>query len=429
MEHSDIIISKTVSLDTDTHRTQRNNNVLVVGSSGGGKTRSVVKPNLLQCHGSYVISDPKGSLYGEFAPYFRAHGYDVQILNLLNPAASDIYNPFRYLLTETDYISFAHNLMYALGGDGSMMDPFWDMSGQLLLTALVSMVDAHWVSNEAHLGTLMDILSNCEVREDDDSFKNAIDLMMEELAEEESDRNFTVRQYTKFKQAAGKTMKSILITINAKLGVLDTEILRAVLGDEEAAEQTGFNADGRKREIDITGIGKRKTAVFVISQDTDHSLDILANVFYTQVFQVLCRFADNQCERGKLPVPVHFILDDFAASARIPDFETLIATIRSRQISVMAILQTESQLWAQYKQHAQTIIGNCDTYVYLGGNDLETARNIAERLNCPVGNVLYMETGMVYVFVRGRLPLLDERYPLEQHPAYQELMRLSGSGR
>lgn len=425
MKNTDTIVSKTVFLDSDTYQTQRNNNILVVGSSGGGKTRHVVMPNLLQLYGSYVISDPKGSLYREFAPYFRQHGYDIQVLNLLEPEQSDIYNPFHYLWTETDYIRFAHNLMYALGGDSLMADPFWDMSGQLLLTALVSVVCEYWERNENHLGTLMDILGACEVREDDESFKNAIDVMMEEVKERETDRAFAVRQYAKFKQAAGKTMKSILITINAKLGVLDTEIVRAVLGDEEAATWTYFNVDGEKREIDIKNIGKEKTAVFVISSDTDHSLDIIANVFYTQVFQELCRYADNECAGGRLPVPVRFILDDFAASARIPDFETLIATIRSREISVMAILQSESQLWAQYKHHAQTIIGNCDTYLYLGGNDLETARNIAERLNCPVGNVLYMETGKMYVFVRGRLPLLDDRYPLEEHPAYQELRELS----
>lgn len=373
---NDMIIAKGQYYSMDCYETQLNNNVLVVGSSGAGKTRSIVEPNILQACGSYIISDPKGVLYPKYKDYLRERGYDVKVVDFIHPEQSSHYNFFKYIRNTKDVIKMANILTYGIN-ENNHQDPFWEQSSELLLSSLLAYLLYYTNEEDRTMASLQEMLINCEVDEEDSSVQTVLDLLMEDAEKEEPD-NFACRQYKKFRIAAGKTLKSILITLNSKLGKYDFEELNRMMAYDD---------------IDIASIGQRKTAVFVIVSDTDRSMDGLANVFFSQAMNELCRYADEDCEGRKLPINVRFILDDFATNCRITGFPSMISNIRARGISAMCMLQAESQLETGYGTDARTIMANCDTYVYLGTN---------------------------WIFRRGQEPVNGVNFPLEE---YEELKR------
>ena len=400
VRENELILAQDQYYDLDCYKTQLNNNVLVVGSPGSGKTRSIVSPNILQAAGSYIIVDPKGNLYGKYADYLRSKGYGVQKLNFSNPADPETcsYNFFRYIHSDQDVLKIAHMLIKTdinqakpYGGD-----PFWDEAGELLLVALIGYLHHHAARRICTLESVLRMLQSCELDENDSSTKSPLDYIFEEIGASDPD-DFSYRTYKRFRQAAGRTLKSILITLSAKLAVFDTKELRHLFA---------------KDSVYITGIGKRKVALFVIVSDTDRSMDPMANLFFTQAINELCRVAD-ELPGQKLPVDVRFILDDFATNVRIGEFPRMIASIRSRGISTMLMIQAESQLRNAYGEDGRTIIGSCDSYVYLGGNDVETAQNVAQRANLPVSRILYMPVGTNWIFRRGQLPVESRNFDLD----------------
>lgn len=399
----DMIIAKGQYYSMDCYETQLNNNVLVVGSSGAGKTRSIVEPNILQACGSYIISDPKGVLYPKYKDYLRERGYDLKVVDFIHPEQSSHYNFFKYIRNTKDVIKMANILTYGINGN-NLQDPFWEQSSELLLSSLLAYLLYYTNEEDRTMASLQEMLINCEVDEEDSSVQTVLDLLMEDAEKEEPD-NFACRQYKKFRIAAGKTLKSILITLNAKLGKYDFEELNQMMAYDD---------------IDIASIGQRKTAVFVIVSDTDRSMDGLANVFFSQAMNELCRYADEDCEGRKLPINVRFILDDFATNCRITGFPSMISNIRARGISAMCMLQAESQLETGYGTDARTIMANCDTYVYLGGNDVDTAKSVAVRCDQPYRKVLNMPVGTNWIFRRGQEPVNGINFPLEE---YEELKR------
>lgn len=400
IQKNDLIIADGRYYSMDCYQTKLNNNVLVVGTSGSGKTRSIVVPNLLQANGSYIISDPKGTLYRQYAEYLKEQGYKVKKLDFSNPEDSDHYNFFEYIHSRSDVIRIAHMLVYSCNHDKVSYggDPFWEQSADLLLTALIGYLYEHRPKWERTLENLQKLIVACEVSEFDDG-KSPMDRIMEDVKKRDPG-SFSYKQYMKFRVAAHKTLRSILITLNSKLGRFDYEELNRMLQYDD---------------IDIHSIGQEKTAVFVIVRDTDRAVDDLANVFYNQVFHELCSYADAECPDGRLPIQVRFIMDDFASSCRIEQMPRAIATIRSRGISVMLMIQAESQLTACYGEDGRTIIGNCDTYVYLGGNDLDTARAVAERWDKPTDMVLNMPVENCIVFRRGERPVPVRIFPAQNY--------------
>ena len=366
-DRGNMILTQNHSYSLDCYKTQLNNNVLVVGTSGSGKTRSIVSPNILEAKGSYIISDPKGNLYGQYAEYLRYKGYKVMKLDFTNPGdtKSSSYNFFKYLYDEQDILRVAHMLIKNCGVSSFNGDPFWDDASELLMTAIISYLYFHAEPKDQNLHSILTLLDACELDEDSSRDKTVLDLMFEDI-----DRNeFASRTYHRFRLAAGRTIKSILITITSKIGRYDTPALQRMLGGES---------------INIARIGERKTALFVVVSDTDRSMDTIANMFFTQ------------------------------------DFPRMIASIRSRGISTMLLIQSEAQLARYYKEDAKTIISNCDTYVYLGGNDLETAKNVARRANVPLEEVLYMPVGTNWIFRRGERPIKDIKFALDKYQ--QEVM-------
>lgn len=401
-DRGNMILTQNHSYSLDCYKTQLNNNVLVVGTSGSGKTRSIVSPNILEAKGSYIISDPKGNLYGQYAEYLRYKGYKVMKLDFTNPGdtKSSSYNFFKYLYDEQDILRVAHMLIKNCGVSSFNGDPFWDDASELLMTAIISYLYFHAEPKDQNLHSILTLLDACELDEDSSRDKTVLDLMFEDI-----DRNeFASRTYHRFRLAAGRTIKSILITITSKIGRYDTPALQRMLGGES---------------INIARIGERKTALFVVVSDTDRSMDTIANMFFTQAIQELCRAADARSE-SRLPIDVRFILDDFATNVQIVDFPRMIASIRSRGISTMLLIQSEAQLARYYKEDAKTIISNCDTYVYLGGNDLETAKSVARRANVPLEEVLYMPVGTNWIFRRGERPIKDINFALDKYQ--QEVM-------
>lgn len=397
----------------DCKKTQLNNNVLVVGASGTGKTRSVVSPNLMIGSGSYVISDPKGNLYKKYRAYLEKQGYEVKKLDFTNPLRSCNYNFFEYIKSTQDIVKVAHMLMADKRSINSSADPFWDKSGQLLLQAVMAYLYEACPKKDWTLANCMRLISLCEIDEYDSQSKNVLDTMFDTLEKSKS-YSYAVKTYKKFRVAAGKTLKSILITVNSTLGLYDTpEIARMTSTDD----------------IDIKSIGQKKTAVFVVVSDTDRSLDGLANLFFTQTMNVLCEYADRSCVENELPVPVRFIMDDFATSCKIDEFPRMISSIRSRGISVMLMIQSESQLTEGYGYDDKTIIANCDTYMYLGGNDIETAKSIAERLDIPVRKILCMPVGMNWIFRRGEEAQYGRNFDLSAIEAEKGNCRFCIAGR
>ena len=394
---NDLILAENHYYSMDCYETQLNNNVLVVGTSGSGKTRSIVSPNILQASGSYIISDPKGNLYQKYRHYLEEQGYTVKKLDFIRPNHSAHYNFFKYIHSEKDILKIAHMLVYSSTEPGAKVDPIWDQTSELLLTALIGYLHYHARIEDRNLEGLLRLVVACQINENDSGQTNALDRIMEEVGRRDKS-DFSYRQYQMFRLAAGRTLKSILITVTGKLGKYNYSELNQMLA---------------KDDIDIASIGKKKTALFVVVSDTDRSLDELVNVFYTQAMNELCMYADTRCKDSRLPIDVRFILDDFATNCMIDDFPKMIASIRSRGISTMLMIQAESQLKSAYGEDGKTIIGNCDTYIYLGGNDVETAEQVAKRCNLPLQKILEMPVGTNWIFRRGQKATNATNFKLE----------------
>lgn len=400
---NDLILGQDLYYEMDGYKTKVNNNVLVVGTSGSGKTRNIVTPNLMQAVGSYVVSDPKGNLYAQYARMLRRKGYEVKKVDFTRPEISTGYNPLSYIRSEQDIIKVAN--MISDFGISIHGDPFWDQMSTLLLTALIGYVVEKCSESERNLNAVQKLVAEGHIREDMNG-KSILDRVFADL-EKQNPESFAVRQYKKYRVGADKTLQSVLITVNSKIGIFDTDEAREFL---------------KKDEVNFATIGQKKTAIFVVVSDTERSMDVLANLFFTQAMNELCRYADEECEASnhRLPIDVRFILDDFATNVKICEFPRMISSIRSRGISTMLMIQAESQLKAQYGEDELTIIGNCDTYVYLGGNDLHTAKSVAERCNVQPRRILNMGIGEIWVFRRGQEPIHGELFDMDTYKSEVE---------
>ncbi len=397
MENNVMILGENIAVSLDTHKTQLNNNVLVVGASGAGKTRSIVIPNMLMSTGSYIISDPKGNLYNKYRKHFESEGYVVKKLDFTNPNHSNHYNFMNYIRCTQDVVKVAHMLIYQ-NKQSHHTDPFWDEAAQLLVQALVGYLVESESEENKNFEKMMDLFEMIPIDDDDSSTESKMDLLMKAHSFKHKN-SFAVGCYNKFKTAAHRTLRSIMISVGARLGNYDTPEMNKMM---------------KKDDIDIPSIGKRKTALFVVVSDTDRSLDGLVNIFFTQAMNELCQYADTKCADNRLPVPVRFIMDDFATNCCIADFPRMISSIRSREISTMLMIQAESQLEEYYNNDSKTIIANCDTYVYMGGNDVKTASEIAKRCDVPLKKILYMPVGTSWVFRRGQQPVNTRNYQLQE---------------
>ena len=431
-----IILTKTERLMMSNRppdpKNARNKNVLIVGGSGSGKTRFWLKPNLLQCHSSYVITDPKGSIVVECGNALLKNGYKVKILNTINFKKSMHYNPFSYVHSEKDILKLVTTLMTNTKGEGSGGDPFWEKSERLLLTALIAYLHYEAPIEEQNFATLLEMLNTMQVLEDDEEYQNPVDLLFEELAKKKPN-SFAGRQYKLYKLAAGKTAKSILISCGARLAPFDIQELR---------DLTMYD------ELQLDTLGDKKTALFLIMSDTDSTFNFLISMVYTQLFNLLCDKADD-VYGGKLPIHVRCLIDECANIGQIPNLEKLVATIRSREISACLVLQARSQLKAIYKDNADTIVGNMDSQIFLGGSEPTTLKDLSEMLgketidafntsdtrgNSPsygttfqkMGHELLsrdelavLDGGKCILQLRGVRPFLSDKYDLTQHPNYK----------
>ena len=431
-----IILTKTERLMMSNRppdpKNARNKNVLVVGGSGSGKTRFWLKPNLLQCHSSYVVTDPKGSIVVECGNALLKNGYKLKILNTINFKKSMHYNPFAYVHSEKDILKLVTTLMTNTKGEGSGGDPFWEKSERLLLTALIAYLHYEAPVEEQNFATLLEMLNTMQVLEDDEEYQNPVDLLFEELAKKKPN-SFAGRQYKLYKLAAGKTAKSILISCGARLAPFDIQELR---------DLTMYD------ELQLDTLGDKKTALFLIMSDTDSTFNFLISMVYTQLFNLLCDKADD-VYGGKLPVHVRCLIDECANTGQIPNLEKLVATIRSREISACLVLQARSQLKAIYKENADTIVGNMDSQIFLGGSEPTTLKELSEMLgketidafntsdtrgNSPSYGTNYsklghellsrdelavLDGGKCILQLRGVRPFLSDKYDLTQHPNFK----------
>ena len=431
-----IILTKTERLMMSNRppdpKNARNKNVLVVGGSGSGKTRFWLKPNLLQCHSSYVVTDPKGTIVLECGQAMLKNGYKVKILNTINFKKSMHYNPFSYVHSEKDILKLVTTLMTNTKGEGSGGDPFWEKSERLLLTALIAYLHYEAPVEEQNFATLLEMLNTMQVLEDDEEYQNPVDLLFEDLGKKKPN-SFAVRQYKLYKLAAGKTAKSILISCGARLAPFDIQELR---------DLTMYD------ELQLDTLGDKKTALFLIMSDTDSTFNFLISMVYTQLFNLLCDKADD-VYGGKLPIHVRCLIDECANIGQIPNLEKLVATIRSREISACLVLQARSQLKAIYKDNADTIVGNMDSQIFLGGSEPTTLKDLSEMLgketidafntsdtrgNSPsygttfqkMGHELLsrdelavLDGGKCILQLRGVRPFLSDKYDLTQHPNYE----------
>lgn len=415
-------------------RTARNKNVLVVGGSGSGKTRFFIKPNLMQCHSSYVVTDPKGSILIECGKLLQREGYRLKVLNTINFQKSMRYNPFAYLHSEQDILKLVTALIANTKGEGRAGDDFWVKAETLLYTALIAYIHYEAPVENQNFSALIDMLGTMEVREEDESFQNNVDYLFEEL-EREQPSHFAVRQYRKFKLAAGKTLKSILVSCGARMAPFDIAELREVTACDE---------------MELDTLGDRKTALFLIISDTDDTFNFLVSLCYTQLFNLLCTKADD-VYGGRLPVPVRCLIDEAANIGQIPKLEKLMATIRSREISACLVLQAQSQLKALYKDNADTITGNCDSMIFLGGKEKGTLKEIEEMLGketidsfntgesrgkevshslnytklgkplMSMDELAVMNGNKCILQLRGVRPFLSDKYDITRHPNYRYL--------
>ena len=431
-----IILTKTERLMMSNRPTDpknaRNKNVLIVGGSGSGKTRFWLKPNLLQCHSSYVVTDPKGSIVVECGNALLKKGYKLKIFNTINFSKSMHYNPMSYIHSEKDILKLVTALMTNTKGEGQGGDPFWDKAERLLLVSLIAYLHYEAPAEEQNFATLLEMLNTMQVSEDDETYQNPVDLLFEDLGKKKPN-SFAVRQYKLYKLAAGKTAKSILISCGARLSPFDIQEIR---------DATMYD------ELELDKLGDRKTALFLIMSDTDSTFNFLISMIYTQLFNLLCDKADDQYG-GKLPVHVRCLIDECANIGQIPQLEKLVATIRSREISACLVLQTRSQLKAIYKDNADTIVGNMDSQVFLGGNEPTTLKELSEALgketidsfnnsdtrgNSPSYGTNYqklghelmsrdelavLDGGKCILQLRGVRPFLSDKYDLTQHPNYK----------
>ena len=415
-------------------KTARNKNVLVVGGSGSGKTRFFIKPNLMQLHSSYVVTDPKGSIAVECGKLMLRNGYKVKIFNSINFKKSHHYNPFAYIHSEKDILKLVTTLIANTKGDGKSGDDFWQKAETLLYTALIGYIHYEAPEEEQNFATLIEFINAMEVREDDETFENNVDLAFKELASREPN-HFAVRQYKKYKLAAGKTAKSINISCGARLAPFDIQELREI---------TMYD------ELELDTLGDRKTALFLIMSDTDSTFNFLISMIYSQLFNLLCEKADD-VYGGRLPVHVRCLIDECANIGQIPNLEKLMATIRSREISACLVLQAQSQLKALYKDNADTIIGNCDSSIFLGGKEPGTlkelnqalgketidtfntgesrGREVSHSLNyqklgkdlATIDELAVLDGGKCILQLRGVRPFLSDKYDITRHPNYKHL--------
>ena len=413
----------------------RNKNVLVIGGSGSGKTRFYVKPNLMQMHSSYCVTDPKGTIVLECGKMLEDNGYEIRILNTINFKKSMKYNPFSYIHSEKDILKLVQTIIANTKGEGEKAgEDFWVKAEKLYYTALIAYIYYEAPKEEKNFATLLDMIDASEVREDDENYKNPIDRLFEALEKKEP-RHFAVKQYKKYKLAAGKTAKSILISCGARLAPFDIQELRDLMSEDE---------------LELDCLGDRKTALFVIISDTDDTFNFVVSIMYSQLFNLLCDKADD-VYGGRLPVHVRFLLDEFANIGLIPKFEKLIATIRSREISASIILQAQSQLKAIYKDNADTIIGNCDSTLFLGGKEKTTLKELSETLGKETidlynisetksnqnsfamnyqktgkdlmsqDEITVMDGGKCIFQLRGVRPFFSDKYDITKHKNYRLL--------
>lgn len=413
----------------------RNKNVLVIGGSGSGKTRFFVKPNLMQMHSSYVVTDPKGTLVLECGKMLERNGYEIKILNTINFKKSMRYNPFAYLKSEKDILKLVQTIIANTKGEGEKStEDFWVKAEKLYYTALIGYIFYEAPKEEQNFTTLLAMIDASEVREEDENFKNAVDYMFEAL-EKEKPNHFAVKQYKKYKLAAGKTAKSILISCGARLAPFDIEELRDLMKEDE---------------LELDTLGEKKTALFVIISDTDDTFNFVVSIMYSQLFNLLCDKADDEYG-GRLPIHVRCLLDEFANIGLIPKFEKLIATIRSREISACIILQAQSQLKSIYKDNADTIVGNCDSTLFLGGKEKTTLKELSESLGKETidlyntsetrsnqksfglnyqktgkelmsqDEITVMDGGKCIYQLRGVRPFLSDKFDITKHKNYKFL--------
>jgi type IV secretion system protein VirD4 len=435
---NNVILTATESLTMNSRpknpKTARNKNVLVVGGSGSGKTRFWLKPNLMQMHSSYVITDPKGTLILECGKMLQRNGYAIKILNTINFSKSMRYNPFAYIRSEKDILKLVTTLIANTKGDGKSGDDFWQKAETLLYTALIGYIYYEAPVEEQNFSTLIEFINAMEVREDDEEFKNPVDLMFDEL-EGKNPRHFALRQYKKYKLAAGKTAKSILISCGARLAPFDIQELR---------DLTEYD------ELELDTLGDRKTALFIIISDTDDTFNFMASMCYTQLFNFLCDKADD-VYGGRLPVHVRCLIDEAANIGQIPKLEKLVATIRSREISCCLVLQARSQLKALYKDHCDTIIGNMDSQIFLGGSEPTTLKELNTALGketidmyntsvtkgtqeshgqnyqklgkdlMSIDELAVLDGGKCILQLRGVRPFRSDKYDITKHPNYKYL--------
>ena len=435
---NNIILTQTERLTMDSRpknaKTARNKNVLIVGGSGSGKTRFFIKPNLMQLHSSYVVTDPKGQLVLETGRLLERAGYKISVLNTINFKKSMHYNPFSYIHSEKDILKLVTCLIANTTGSGQKGDEFWTNAEKLLYMALIGYIHYEAPEEEQNFGTMLEMLNSMEVREDDEEFKNPVDCLFDELKAKDPE-HFAVRQYAKYKLAAGKTAKSILVSCGARLAPFDIAELRDVTAYDELALDT---------------LGDRKTALFLIMSDTDSTFNFLISMVYTQLFNLLCEKADD-VYGGRLPVHVRCLIDECANIGQIPNLEKLMATIRSREISACLVLQAQSQLRALYKDNADTIIGNCDSRLFLGGSEPSTLKELSQSLGketidtyntgesrgretshslnyqklgrelMSVDDLATLDGGKCILQVRGLRPFLSDKYDMTKHPNYKYL--------
>ena len=435
---NNVILTQTERLTMNSRpknaKTARNKNVLIVGGSGSGKTRFFIKPNLMQLHSSYVVTDPKGQLVLETGRLLERAGYKISVLNTINFKKSMHYNPFSYIHSEKDILKLVTCLIANTTGSGQKGDEFWTNAEKLLYMALIGYIHYEAPEEEQNFGTMLEMLNSMEVREDDEEFKNPVDCLFDELKAKDPE-HFAVRQYAKYKLAAGKTAKSILVSCGARLAPFDIAELREVTSRDELALDT---------------LGNRKTALFLIMSDTDSTFNFLISMVYTQLFNLLCEKADD-VYGGRLPVHVRCLIDECANIGQIPNLEKLMATIRSREISACLVLQAQSQLKALYKDNADTIIGNCDSRLFLGGSEPSTLKELSQSLGketidtyntgesrgretshslnyqklgrelMSVDDLATLDGGKCILQLRGLRPFLSDKYDITKHPNYKYL--------